>query len=345
MTTEGPAPEGRSNTGLIILGLAAVLLIGTVVGLLLGGDGESADTTLATGTSTPTTVATTASTVPPTTTTAPSTTTTPPPPEQFAFAALEDTTIDSGAPNEILGAAELLQIEQEEDDIVSALVRFEVTGLPADAEIASAVLQLSVVDASSVPGVVSQVGGPWSEAETTWATAPPVGVPVTTLPGGTEGAPLSIDLTSLVTGPGLIDLYLTTSSDDGMDFASRESAAGAPTLVVTPGRRRHLRRRATSSSARVTLLVVTATVTRRLPPCSMRWWPGLPRPWCSPPGTMPTRAAPKPTSSSAITRAGGGTRTSRALPSALGNIGPRGRPVTSGTSVCRKGAGQGLLQL
>ncbi len=235
MTTEGPAPEGRSNTGLIILGLAAVLLIGTVVGLLLGGGGEPAVTTLATGTSTTTTVATTASSATPTTTTAPSTTTTPPPPEQFAFAALEDTTIDSGAPNEILGTGELLQIEQEEDDIVSALVRFEVTGLPTDAEIASAVLQLNVVDASSVPGVVSQVGGPWSEAETTWASAPPVGVPVTTLPGGTEGAPLSIDLTSLVTGPGVIDLYLTTSSDDGMDFASRESATGAPTLVVTLG--------------------------------------------------------------------------------------------------------------
>lgn len=235
MTTEGPAPE-RSKTAMMILGMAAVLLIGTVVGLLLGGESDDSDPTLASGPSTTTNIATTTSTVAPTTT-APSTSTTatPPPPRQFAFPAVEDTTVDSAAPNEVLGGNELLQTEQEEDDIISSLVRFEVSGLPADVQIASVILRLTVLDSSSAPGVVSQVGGEWSEAETTWASAPPVGVPITTLPGGTEGTPVDIDISSIVTGPGVVDFYLTTSSDDGMDFASKEAAIGGPTLVVALG--------------------------------------------------------------------------------------------------------------
>ena len=233
MTTESPEPEGRTNTALIVLGLAAVLLIGSVVGFLIGG-GQSPDPTLApTSTTTPSPPTTT--TVATTTTTAPTTTTTAPAPTEFEFPASEDTTVNSSTPIDVLGSGELLQTEQEEDDIIHTLIRFEVSGLPTDAVIAGAVLRLTVLDESSVPGEVSRVGGTWTEAETTWETAPPIGAPISPLPGGMEGAVLDIDVTSVVTGPGVFDFYLTTSSSDGMDFAAREAPAGGPTLVIRLG--------------------------------------------------------------------------------------------------------------
>ncbi|HSJ83265.1 MAG TPA: DNRLRE domain-containing protein [Acidimicrobiia bacterium] len=233
MTTESPEPAGRTNTALIVLGLAAVLLIGSVVGFLIGG-GQSPDPTLApTSTTTPSTATTT--TVVTTTTAAPTTTTTVPAPTEFEFPASEDTTVDSSTPNDALGGGELLLIEQEEDDIIHALVRFEVDGLPDDAVITTALLRLTVLDESTVPGEVSRVGGTWTEAETTWETAPPIGAPISPLPGGMEGAVLDIDVTSVVTGPGVFDFYLTTSSSDGMDFAAREAPVGGPTLVLMLG--------------------------------------------------------------------------------------------------------------
>ena len=232
MTTENPEPGGRTNTALIVLGLAAVLLVGSVVGFLIGG-GQSSDTTLA--------ARTTTTLLPPTTTTlltttaAPVTTTTTPAPIELEFPASEDTTVNSDTPNDVLGSALLLQTEQEEEDIIHSLVRFEVDGLPSDAVITAAMLRLTVLDESSVPGEISRVGGPWTEAETIWTTAPPIGAPITPLPGGTEGAVLDIDVSSVVTGPGVFDFYLTTSSSDGMDFASREAPTGGPTLVLTLG--------------------------------------------------------------------------------------------------------------
>jgi len=233
MTTESPEPEGRTNTALIVLGLAAVLLIGSVVGFLIGGGQSPEPTPAPTSTTTPSPPTTT--TVATTTTTAPTTTTTAPAPTEFEFPASEDTTVNSSTPIDVLGSGELLQTEQEEDDIIHTLIRFEVSGLPTDAVIAGAVLRLTVLDESSVPGEVSRVGGTWTEAETTWETAPPIGAPISPLPGGMEGAVLDIDVTSVVTGPGVFDFYLTTSSSDGMDFAAREAPAGGPTLVIRLG--------------------------------------------------------------------------------------------------------------
>jgi len=233
MTTESPEPEGRTNTALIVLGLAVVLLVGSVVGFLIGG-GQSPDPTVAPSSTTTFRTATTTTLVT-TTTAAPTTTTTVPAPTEFEFPASEDTTVNSSTPIDVLGGGELLQTEQEEDDIIHTLIRFEVDGLPDDADITTAVLRLTVLDESSVPGEVSRVGGTWTEAETTWETAPPIGAPISPLPGGMEGAVLDIDVTSVVTGPGVYDFYLTTSSSDGMDFAAREAPAGGPTLVLMLG--------------------------------------------------------------------------------------------------------------
>ena len=244
MTTETPASGRRQTTTLVVLGLAAVLLIGTVVGFLLGGGGGATS-----GATTSTTMAaslttTLASTLPPTTspaapttTGAPAvTTTTPPTGEEFVFAASEDTVVDSDDPNTVLAASEVLDIEQDgPDDERRALVRFEVDGLPRGVPITRATLRLTLVGSSSQVGLVNLVGGPWTESQTTWETAPPIGDPIAPLPGGDEGTQIDIDVSQVVTEGGQVDFYLTLSSPDGLDFASRESPSGVPALIVALG--------------------------------------------------------------------------------------------------------------
>jgi acid phosphatase type 7 len=240
MTTETPGSGRRQTTTLVVLGLAAVLLIGTVVGFLLGGGGDATNTAT-TAVSVTTTFAstlppTTAPTTPTTTTASASTSTEAPTVEEFVFAASEDTVVDSDDPVTVLAASEVLDIEQDgPDDERRALLRFAVDGLPPGIPITSAMLRLTLVGSSSQVGLVNLVGGPWTESQTTWENAPPLGDPIAPLPGGVEGTQVDIDVTDVVTGPGQFDFYLTLSSPDGMDFASRESPSGVPAMIVTVG--------------------------------------------------------------------------------------------------------------
>jgi hypothetical protein len=241
MTDQGPDPR-RQNTALIVLGLAGLLLLGTLVGFVLGRVGGEEEP--ANGSTVPVTVSTTSpqpssTTVPTTVTTsggAATTTTTAPAGEQFAFSASEDTMVDSDAPDEVLGMVEILAIEQDDaGDERRALVRFEVSGLPTDAPVTSATLRLTLIEASVQIGLVNLVDGPWTEVTTTWSTAPAVGAPVAPLAGTEEGTQVDVDVTPVVTGDGTYDFYLTLSSPDGLEFASREAAAGGPALLLTVG--------------------------------------------------------------------------------------------------------------
>lgn len=239
MSEDPNGPRTRQSTALVVLGLAALLLLGTALGFLLGGnDGEAGQTTVAPPL-TSTTVSPVTSTSAPvvsTTSTTPASTTTITAEEQFVFAVSEDTVVDSDDPNAVLGAGEVLDIEQDApQDERRALLRFNVEGLPPGAAVAQALLRLTLVESSSAVGLVNTVGGPWDELTTTWETAPPIGDPVAPLPGAAEGSQVDVDVTSVVTGDGQFDFYLTLSSPDGLDFASRESPSGAPALMVTVG--------------------------------------------------------------------------------------------------------------
>jgi acid phosphatase type 7 len=210
----------------------AVLLAGVVVGLLVA-DGDTAPTTTPVPiTSTTTTQATTTTS----TTLAPiATTTLPPEPsgEQITVIASGDTVVDNQSPDTNFGSEPTLEIEQEEADIRRALIGFEVTDIPEGSTVAAVTLQIFQIDASEEGALVSFVDGEWSEGETTWSSAPPVGASITPLAGRVGGAVVEVDVTSAVTGNGVVSLYLTTESDDGLDFESREGGQSPPTLVIT----------------------------------------------------------------------------------------------------------------
>ncbi|MGH8951422.1 MAG: DUF7594 domain-containing protein [Acidimicrobiia bacterium] len=209
----------------------AVLLVGAIIGFLVSRDDTPPTTTAA-----PVTTTTTTTTAPTTTSTTIATTTssTEPEPsgEQIILTAVEDTVVDNEAPDTNFGDAPVLEIEQDGTDTRRALIGFDVTEIPEGGAVASASLALFQIDASEEGALVSFVDGEWTETETTWNTAPPVGAPITPLAGGLGAAVVEVDVTSAVTGNGRVSFYLSTESDDGLDFDAREGTT-PPALIIT----------------------------------------------------------------------------------------------------------------
>jgi hypothetical protein len=173
----------------------------------------------------------------PTTSTLPPITTTSLPPEpanEALFEVSEDTTVNSDEPSEVLGDSSVLEVDLDGQDAKRSLIRFEVAGIPEGQTVTSATLRMLQLDRADQAGSVSLVGGTWSEADTSWSNAPPVGEAIGSLPGGDDGVIIEVDVTSAVTGNGTFDFYLTTLFDEGMDYASKESGQG-PSLTVVWG--------------------------------------------------------------------------------------------------------------
>lgn len=145
-------------------------------------------------------------------------------------AASADTTVSREAPTTAFGTAASLEADASPEK--RTLLRFTVD-LPAGAQLSSARLRLYTVDASPDAGVVSLVGGAWTEA-TTWNTAPPVGAKLADLADPATAATWrEADVSSIVQGDGVYDFYVTTPNADGADYASREAASNRPQLALT----------------------------------------------------------------------------------------------------------------
>jgi hypothetical protein len=144
-----------------------------------------------------------------------------------------DTWVDSDDPDSSFGTSPILETELDGPDAKRALIGFEVTGIPEGAAISSAVLRVAVLDGSEQGGLISLVDGPWTEEETTWDSAPPIGAQIAPLVAPINGTVVEIDVTSAVTGNGRADFYITTESEDGIDIASREDPQAPPALVVS----------------------------------------------------------------------------------------------------------------
>jgi hypothetical protein len=231
MTEDQPALRDKKNVWIIVLAVVVTVLVGAIIGYVATGGLEDDPTAGSAPGSTTTSVATVATTVPPAT----SLTQAPPPtdaPGQLTIQALEDTYTNSSDPEDSSGFDEVLELEDDPPEVKSALVRFDTTGAPA-VVVEGVTLRLFVVFSSGAAIEVHRVDGSWSETDTTASSAPAIGELIATIPPGvTEGESVEVDLTGLVTVPGPVDLYLTTSGDDTIEIASKESGANAPALIV-----------------------------------------------------------------------------------------------------------------
>ncbi|MGH8950354.1 MAG: DUF7594 domain-containing protein, partial [Acidimicrobiia bacterium] len=223
-------PRDQKQTTIIILAVVVTILVGLIIGFIasggLSGDPVASPTTVGPVATTPPSGSTPATTLPPTTVV----------PGQLSIPATEDTYVNSGQPEEINGLEDVMEIENDAPEVKSGLVRFEVAGIPEGETIDSVTLRLFVVADTEDVIALHTVGGDWNQAETTGATAPPVGDPVGSIPPGTpEGSVVEVDMTSLVTGPGQYDLYLVSPGDDSAEFATIESGTNPPLLIVDYG--------------------------------------------------------------------------------------------------------------
>ncbi len=114
-----------------------------------------------------------------------------------------------------------------------AYLRFDLSG--SSGPVARAVLELyanSVGNAGVSAHAVSSTS--WSESKTTASNAPAVGTASVVSGSFAAGATISLDVTSLVGGTGLVSLAVTANNATAISLGSRESAH-PPLLVVTFG--------------------------------------------------------------------------------------------------------------
>lgn len=231
MTEKKSFWRDRNTIVVGVLVLAVAIAVGAIVGL--GLSNQSPDGATAT---TPAIEPANGATASTTTTTTPTTSSAPQPsPESLEFVATTDTYTDADAPDEVHGVESTLVVENDSPEIRQALIRFEVAGVPEGEMVNQAVLRLTVERESTAMVDIRLVSGTW-DSNTTWANAPQAGEIVGTIqPGTGEGSVVEVVVTQAVSGNGVVDLYLTTESDDSSEFGSVESGDSAPVLAVAWG--------------------------------------------------------------------------------------------------------------
>lgn len=152
--------------------------------------------------------------------------------ETLTFTPTDDTTVRENRPDRNLGADAKLEVDA--DSVKSILLRFDVSGV-GTSTIARVTLWLFATNGSSFGGEVFRVTDTaWSEASVTWNTAPAGdGGSLGLLGDVTAELWYDLDVTSLVTGDGVVSVRITSPSANGADYISKEGDAGyAPKLMV-----------------------------------------------------------------------------------------------------------------
>lgn len=155
--------------------------------------------------------------------------------EMLTFTPTDDATLRSGSPDKNYGSDGTLQADSNPSD--DFLLKFVVAGLNSRS-VLSAKLRLYNINSSSVGGDLYPVlDNSWDENTVTWNTAPQAGPTLEASLGPVvENNWYELDVTSLVLGDGTYSFRMSTTLDDGADYASKDGQAGlAPQLIVSLG--------------------------------------------------------------------------------------------------------------
>ena len=164
-------------------------------------------------------------------TTAPTTSTT----LTVSFAANADTWVDAGAPKSKFGSKDTMSADASPIRVI--YVRFAVGGI-GGRRIVQAILRLTVDAGSSAE---SDIGGSvhritdvgWKEKTVTYKARPPIDGPVVATAGWVRARQVvDFDVTAAVPGDGTYTFAIDSTSDDGVRYLTRESAKGAPRLLL-----------------------------------------------------------------------------------------------------------------
>jgi parallel beta-helix repeat protein len=168
---------------------------------------------------------------------APASATTPaatPPPPTFTFMPVADSYVEELNPTTNRGTLTTLRIDGS--PLVRSYLKFDVQGLPTGTPPTSAVLRVFANSSSStgheVRGLTDPPDNSWTETGITFANAPTFGGVVGTSGAFTSGQYIDVTVTPLVTGNGLLTFVLTGPGATAVSYASRETSANPPQLVV-----------------------------------------------------------------------------------------------------------------
>lgn len=158
-----------------------------------------------------------------------------PTPSTFSMTvpAAGDATIVAANPDSNLGTAKTIGIDGEPRK--ETLIKFDVSAIGART-ITRVRLVLWCTDGSPAGGVFYRTAPEgWSETTATWNNAPQAeGSPVASLGAVTPGVAYEVDLTSLVTGDGVVSLRIVPASNNGAAYGARQNsnAGRRPFLLI-----------------------------------------------------------------------------------------------------------------
>jgi hypothetical protein len=116
--------------------------------------------------------------------------------------------------------------------VANGYVRFNVT-VPAGEVVTSAKLKLYTTASSGSGFTVHRVASTaWGETTTTYSNAPAIGSQVAASGSYPGNAYVSVDVTPIVTGSGLVSMAVKRTSTSSNTYNSREAASNRPQLVV-----------------------------------------------------------------------------------------------------------------
>jgi len=153
---------------------------------------------------------------------------------------LYDSYVRLSTPTSNYGSVTALRLREGSGDKLNSYLKFNVTNV--NGPVTSAKLRMSVIEASVNGGSVFIVSNnyrgtstPWTQSGINWNNAPVVtGSPLSSMGPVSLGAIVEFDVTSAVTGNGIVSFALTTSSSDMAQYSSQEGSI-KPELVIEYG--------------------------------------------------------------------------------------------------------------
>lgn len=149
------------------------------------------------------------------------------------LASVADARVYEGSSATNYGTAATLRVDGGVDPDVQSYLRFDVSGI--NGTVVRATLRLNATSDTVDGPTVAGTSGGWTESGITWANRPPPSTGVLDDEGPVAtGSWIELNVSALVTGNGTVDLVLAGTSNDGVDFHSRESSGTTlrPELVV-----------------------------------------------------------------------------------------------------------------
>ncbi len=147
----------------------------------------------------------------------------------YTFTPVADSYVAADAITTNYGTSAVLKADASPD--YHSYLRFNVNDIHST--VTQATLLLYTTSTSTIGYQVGSVtDNTWDEAKLTYANAPALGLVESSSGSFSSGTWVSVDVTSLITGNGVYDLGIRTTSPSLMSFNSRDASTNAPQLVI-----------------------------------------------------------------------------------------------------------------